>query len=118
MCPLEGREVWFPQVPMLRTIDGGKTLEYMKGFHHGDHHDLWIDPTNPNYQIVGNDGGIFAFGDAEFFGSVPGAGVASKVVAMAPERHDDMVAVVSHVPHLTAASGSPSAAVYHLGREA
>ena len=23
---------------------------------------------------------------------------------MAPERHDDMVAVVSHVPHLTAAS--------------
>jgi prephenate dehydrogenase len=28
----------------------------------------------------------------------------AEVVAMAPERHDEMVAVVSHVPHLTAAS--------------
>ncbi|MET0146152.1 MAG: prephenate dehydrogenase/arogenate dehydrogenase family protein [Ilumatobacteraceae bacterium] len=28
----------------------------------------------------------------------------AEVVAMAPDRHDEMVAVVSHVPHLTAAS--------------
>ena len=28
----------------------------------------------------------------------------AEIVAMAPERHDEMVAVVSHVPHLTAAS--------------
>jgi prephenate dehydrogenase len=28
----------------------------------------------------------------------------AEMVAMTPERHDDMVAVVSHVPHLTAAS--------------
>ena len=28
----------------------------------------------------------------------------AEMVAMAPERHDEMVAVVSHVPHLTAAS--------------
>jgi prephenate dehydrogenase len=28
----------------------------------------------------------------------------AEMVAMSPERHDDMVAVVSHVPHLTAAS--------------
>ncbi len=45
--PTNQEEVWFPQVPMLRTIDGGKTIEYKKGFHHGDHHDLWIDPTDP-----------------------------------------------------------------------
>ena len=32
------------------------------------------------------------------------AQLGAEVVAMAPERHDDMVAVVSHVPHLTAAS--------------
>ena len=24
---------------------------------HGDHHDLWIDPTNPLRMINGNDGG-------------------------------------------------------------
>ena len=56
--PINQEEVWFPQVPMLRTIDGGKTLQYMKGFHHGDHHDLWIDPKNPRRMIAANDGGV------------------------------------------------------------
>ena len=32
------------------------------------------------------------------------APLGAEVVAMTPERHDEMVAVVSHVPHLTAAS--------------
>lgn len=56
--PTNQEEVWFPQVPMLRTIDGGKTLEYKKGFHHGDHHDFWIDPQNPKRMISANDGGV------------------------------------------------------------
>jgi len=56
--PSNHDEIWFPQVPMLRTIDGGKTLKYMKGFHHGDHHDLWIDPKNPKRMIASNDGGV------------------------------------------------------------
>jgi photosystem II stability/assembly factor-like uncharacterized protein len=51
--PLNQEEVWFPQVPLLRTIDGGKTLEYMKGLSHADHHDVWIDPTNPRRIDVG-----------------------------------------------------------------
>ncbi len=32
------------------------------------------------------------------------AGLGAEVVALAPERHDELVAVVSHVPHLTAAT--------------
>ncbi len=56
--PTNQEEIWFPQVPMLRTIDGGKTLQYMKGFHHGDHHDLWIDPRDPRRMISANDGGV------------------------------------------------------------
>ena len=44
MHPANPNEVWFPQVPMLKTIDGGKTIEYVKGIAHGDNHDLWIDP--------------------------------------------------------------------------
>jgi photosystem II stability/assembly factor-like uncharacterized protein len=56
--PTNQEEIWFPQVPMLRTIDGGKTLQYMKGLHHGDHHDLWIDPRNPRRMIAANDGGV------------------------------------------------------------
>jgi prephenate dehydrogenase len=40
------------------------------------------------------------------FAAVAGvvAQLGAEVVAMAPARHDEMVAVVSHVPHLTAAS--------------
>ena len=56
--PANREDIWFPQVPMLRSIDGGKTLQYIKGLHHGDHHDAWIDPTNPKRLIVANDGGV------------------------------------------------------------
>jgi photosystem II stability/assembly factor-like uncharacterized protein len=56
--PTNREDVWFPQVPMLHSIDGGKTLQYVKGLHHGDLHDLWIDPKNPKRMIAANDGGI------------------------------------------------------------
>jgi photosystem II stability/assembly factor-like uncharacterized protein len=56
--PLNPNVVWFPQVPMLKTIDGGKTITAIKGLHHGDHHDLWIDPVNPLRMIAANDGGV------------------------------------------------------------
>lgn len=50
--------VFFPQVPMLKTNDGGKTLQRVGGIHHGDHHDIWIDPANPDRMISSNDGGV------------------------------------------------------------
>jgi photosystem II stability/assembly factor-like uncharacterized protein len=56
--PVNPDDVWFPQVPMVRTIDGGRTLKIVRGFRHGDHHDLWIDPKNPKRMIDGNDGGV------------------------------------------------------------
>jgi photosystem II stability/assembly factor-like uncharacterized protein len=56
--PANPNEVWFPQVPMLKTIDGGKTIEYVKGIVHGDNHDLWFDPVDPKRMIVANDGGV------------------------------------------------------------
>jgi photosystem II stability/assembly factor-like uncharacterized protein len=56
--PTNANEVWFPQVPMLRTIDGGKTIEYVKKLPHGDNHDAWFDPADPKRMIVANDGGV------------------------------------------------------------
>ncbi len=50
--------VWFPEVSLLKTIDGGKTIASVKGPHHADHHDLWIDPRNPRRIIDANDGGV------------------------------------------------------------
>jgi photosystem II stability/assembly factor-like uncharacterized protein len=56
--PTDADVVWFPQVPLLKSIDGGKTVFQVEGPHHGDHHDLWIDPQQPQRIIVGNDGGV------------------------------------------------------------
>ena len=36
--------------------DGGKTFE-LKDAPHGDHHDLWIDPTNNKRMAIADDGG-------------------------------------------------------------
>jgi photosystem II stability/assembly factor-like uncharacterized protein len=50
--------VWCPNVPLLKSVDGGRTFRSVPGPHHGDHHDLWIDPTNPKRMINANDGGV------------------------------------------------------------
>lgn len=36
--------------------DGGKTYQNIDT-PHGDHHDLWINPENANFMIIGDDGG-------------------------------------------------------------
>jgi photosystem II stability/assembly factor-like uncharacterized protein len=56
--PTNADVIWFPQVPLLRSIDGGRTITRVRGPHHGDHHDIWIDPKNPKRIINGNDGGV------------------------------------------------------------
>jgi photosystem II stability/assembly factor-like uncharacterized protein len=56
--PRNADVVWCPQVPLLKSIDGGKTFQRVKGPHHGDHHDIWIDPKDPRRILNGNDGGV------------------------------------------------------------
>ena len=43
-----------------KSIDGGATLVAQNGQEApgGDHHDMWIDPTNANRMIVGHDQGV------------------------------------------------------------
>src|SRR5262249_8119349 len=50
--------VWCPTVQLLQSIDGGRTFKQLKKPHHGDHHDIWIDPRNPRRIIDSNDGGV------------------------------------------------------------
>ncbi len=50
--------VYCPNVRLLKSIDAGKSFKQMKGVHHPDHHDLWIDPKNPRRMIDSNDGGV------------------------------------------------------------
>jgi len=56
--PANADVVWCPNLRMLKSIDGGKTFKQVKGPHHVDHHDLWIDPKNPQRMIDSNDGGV------------------------------------------------------------
>ena len=56
--PKNPNDVWMPQVPLLRSIDGGKTVKEVPGGHHGDLHDVWIDPQNTKRIINANDGGV------------------------------------------------------------
>src|SRR5262249_39109334 len=50
--------VYCPSLRLLKSIDGGKSFKQIKGPHHVDHHDLWIDPKNPKRMIDSNDGGV------------------------------------------------------------
>ena len=56
--PRNPNDLWFPQVPLVHSIDGGKTLQVIKDAPHGDYHDVWLDPGDPNRMIAGHDGGV------------------------------------------------------------
>jgi photosystem II stability/assembly factor-like uncharacterized protein len=54
--PKDENTVYVLSAPALRSNDGGKTWENLGGTH-GDFHDLWINPDNPDNMIIANDGG-------------------------------------------------------------
>ena len=54
--PKSVETVYMLNTGLFRSTDGGKTLTLLPA-PHGDHHGLWIDPTNPMRMIDGNDGG-------------------------------------------------------------
>jgi photosystem II stability/assembly factor-like uncharacterized protein len=56
--PTDPDVLWCPEAPLLKSIDGGKTFQRVKGLHHDDHHDLWVDPKDPLRMIDSNDGGV------------------------------------------------------------
>lgn len=54
--PADPETCYVLSVEHWRSSDGGRTFESLP-LPHGDHHDLWIDPKNPDRMIEGNDGG-------------------------------------------------------------
>ncbi len=48
--------VYVLNVRYHKSTDGGKTFSTYNA-PHGDHHDLWIAPEDPNRMIIGDDGG-------------------------------------------------------------
>ncbi len=49
--------VYVMNTGFYKSTDGGKTFPTTIRVPHGDNHDLWIDPTNPDRMIGSNDGG-------------------------------------------------------------
>jgi len=54
--PKSADTVYVNNVGMFKSIDGGRTFQQMRP-PHGDNHDLWIAPENPERMILSNDGG-------------------------------------------------------------
>ncbi len=54
--PKDENTIYVLSASALRSKDAGKTWETLSGTH-GDYHDLWINPDNPNNFIISNDGG-------------------------------------------------------------
>jgi photosystem II stability/assembly factor-like uncharacterized protein len=59
VLPDDPDEAFFLTAAFVHTIDGGRTGTPLSGRQRpgGDYHDMWIDPTNGDRMIVGNDGG-------------------------------------------------------------
>ncbi len=57
--PVNAEKVWLLGVPLYVSTDGGKTFKDDGARSvHSDHHALWIDPTDSEHLLLGNDGGL------------------------------------------------------------
>src|SRR5881394_1557229 len=54
--PKSADTVYLLNTGLFKSVDGGKTFNLLAA-RHGDHHGLWIDPTNPNRIANVSDGG-------------------------------------------------------------
>jgi photosystem II stability/assembly factor-like uncharacterized protein len=60
VAPDDEDEAYFLTASYAKTLDGGLTLTQLSGARApgGDHHDIWIDPTAADRQIVAHDQGL------------------------------------------------------------
>ena len=54
--PKDTSTVWAVNTGLYRSKDGGRTFDHLPD-PHGDNHDLWIAPNDPQRMIESNDGG-------------------------------------------------------------
>jgi photosystem II stability/assembly factor-like uncharacterized protein len=74
--PVNPQRVYVPDVYPQMSDDGGKTFRpFAQRSVHVDHHILWVDPSNTDHMLIGNDGGLYRSMDAGvtwvFFENLP-----------------------------------------------
>jgi photosystem II stability/assembly factor-like uncharacterized protein len=57
--PKNPDRVFKPDGAMILTEDAGRSFAVISGGMHGDVHDVWIDPVNPQTIAAGDDGGMW-----------------------------------------------------------
>ncbi|NJB85112.1 photosystem II stability/assembly factor-like uncharacterized protein [Lewinella marina] len=88
--PEDPQTVYAMGVPIIKSTDGGKTWAGANGDNvHADHHVLWINPSQPDHLINGNDGGVnisYNGGKTWLKANVPPVG---QYYAVAVDNHPD-----------------------------
>jgi photosystem II stability/assembly factor-like uncharacterized protein len=55
--PKNDQKLYKVDLGLIVSTDGGKSFSGIAGAVHGDFHTVWIEPSNPDHIIVGDDGG-------------------------------------------------------------
>ena len=57
--PANTETVYLHNIALFRTENGGENWSKVSNGVHVDQHDMYIDPNNPDYIVLGNDGGLY-----------------------------------------------------------
>ena len=56
--PSDANIIYMPNVALMNSVDGGKTVSVLRGAPGGDdYHELWVDPKNGQHLVLGTDQG-------------------------------------------------------------
>lgn len=62
--PGNAKKIWVLGIPLYSSNDAGKTFRSdITSSVHPDHHAMVIDPKNPQFALLGNDGGLYSTKD-------------------------------------------------------
>ena len=94
VSPTDADRLYFMSFHLMESDDGGKTAHEIDKSVHVDHHALWIDPTQPQRIIQGNDGGAYLSQDG---------GKSWRFLDGLPIEQDYMVAADDKTPYTVCA---------------
>lgn len=57
--PKDENKIFKVDLPLLLSVNGGRSFSTVSGADHGDFHDVWIDPHDVNLVFPSDDGGLW-----------------------------------------------------------